>query len=78
MSNQIELTLVPMTDRYGKKYYGCFPEVPVSMRLDEITFFVFTSDEGEETIVIRKREKRKPNEETTWSHSGKPGYDPNA
>ena len=58
VNNQIELNLVPMTDRNGKKYYGSFPDIPATLRLDEITFFVFVSDDGEETLVIRKREKK--------------------
>ncbi len=63
MTDQIELRLVPMTDRNNKTFYGAFPDIPATLRLDEITFFIFVSDEGEETLVIRKRDRREERRE---------------
>lgn len=56
MSDQLELPLKVLTDREKKTYYAAFPELPFTLKLDEVCFFVFTSESGEETLVIRKRE----------------------
>lgn len=56
--NQIDLDLIALTDRNGAKYYACFPDLPLTVRLDEIAFFIFTTEDGNESLVVRKRERK--------------------
>lgn len=59
--DQIELDLKVLTDKEGKAYYAAFPELPFSLRLDEVCFFIFVSEAGDfESLVIRKRKKAEP------------------
>ena len=69
MSSQIVFDIKPLKDRDGKAYYGCFPTFPATIRLDEVVFFIFVSESGEENLVIRKREEPKGNGKKGWQES---------
>jgi len=56
--NQITIDLITKEDRDGKKYYLCFPDLPVSLRLDEVAIFVFTAEDGQEQLVFKRRENK--------------------
>lgn len=55
--NQISLDLKKLKDKDGNTYYGCFPTIPATIKLDECVFFIFVAEDGEETLVIRKADK---------------------
>lgn len=56
--DQIQINLIPREDRYGNKYYVASPNLKISVNLDQMVFFVFTADSGQETLVIRTRHAR--------------------
>ena len=56
--DQIQINLIPREDRYGNKYYVASPNLKISVNLDQMVFFVFTADAGQETLIIRTRHVR--------------------
>lgn len=54
--DQIQISLTSRTDRDGNKYFFASPRLNVPITLSEMVFFVFVSDEGQETLVIRARQ----------------------
>ena len=56
--DQIQINLIPREDRYGSKYYVASPNLKISVNLDQMVFFVFTADSGQETLIIRTRHAR--------------------
>jgi len=56
--DQIHINLISREDRNGRKYYIANPSLDIKINLDKMVFFVFVSEEGEESIVIRKRQPK--------------------
>lgn len=56
--DQIQINLIPREDRYGSKYYVASPNLKISVDLDQMVFFIFTADSGQETLIIRTRHSR--------------------
>ncbi len=54
--DQIQVSLTSRTDRDGNKYFFASPRLNVPITLSEMVFFVFMSEEGQETLVIRARQ----------------------
>ena len=57
-NNQIQIDLVEKTDRNGDSYYVGGLDVPLTVQLDQISFFVFHPSESEDrpkaTLMLRK------------------------
>jgi virulence-associated protein VagC len=53
--DEIIVPLQNNSDRHGSKYYMGFPRLPVSIKLDEIVFFIFVSEDGSENLIIRPK-----------------------
>jgi hypothetical protein len=53
--DEIIIPLQTSSDRHGSKYYMGFPRLPVSVKLDEVVFFIFTSEDGSENLIIRPK-----------------------
>ena len=56
--DQIHINLIAREDRNGRKYYIANPSLDIEINLDKMVFFVFVSEDGEESIVIRKRQPK--------------------
>ena len=65
--DQIQINLIPREDRYGNKYYVASPNLKISVNLDQMVFFVFTADAGQETLIVRTRHVRDDKNEKDFS-----------
>jgi hypothetical protein len=61
---EIEIDLKRLVDRQGAIYYGGFPKCSDGLRttidLSKVVFFVFVSEAGSETLVIKERDDSRP------------------
>lgn len=57
-SDEIVIPLQVKEDKHGSKYLLGFPRLRANIDLSEFAFFVFYSEEGAETMVIRPRIQR--------------------
>jgi hypothetical protein len=56
--DQININLISREDRNGRKYYIANPNLDIKVNLNKIVFFIFVSEDGEESLVIRTRQLR--------------------
>lgn len=54
-ASYINFPLLKRMDKDGKTYFISFPDLPITINLQDFMIFVFTSEDGEEEVHLRKR-----------------------
>lgn len=57
-NDQIQMRLTEKTDREGDSYYVGSLDMPITVRLDEVSFFVFHPTEGQTHATLMMRKSR--------------------